>query len=279
MLNNIFGTLLYFLLRNDISWKLLTKEEREMILHRNNDHNVNRNAYKNPEKYGATRLYGKETWDTSILRADDYWGNRLLQLLEEINPKNVLEIGPGPGFYTKMICEYPSVKHYTAIEIGQAFIDFLKDRLKKFNKKNFSFDLICNEFFSSKTNRKYDFIILLSTVHHIPDRLVLFKKLNSLLKKNGYIYCCDPTHYLIRLNQLLKKLILKRYLFQYYRAKDKIGTHNMCTYEEYKGIIRRIPDLKIDKVYYSIPEKIKSLSLLPVFKKWLSSEMGILFKK
>ncbi|MBN1899494.1 MAG: class I SAM-dependent methyltransferase [Spirochaetes bacterium] len=250
-----------------------------MILKRNRDHNVSRDDYKNPEKYGAIEVGKGNNWDNFKLLRDDIRGMTLNDTLKTVKPQRVLEIGPGPGYYTRLICGYPSVEQYTAIEIGQAFLDYLKPRLKKIKKKKFKFDLVCKEFFQARISGEYDLIVLFSTVHHIPDRQALFTHLSNQLSKSGYIYCFDASHYLVRIIHLMKKLIFKGYLLKYYKAKEKIGTHHMCTWGEYKNIIKKINCLEIKKVIYKLPRKIKRYPWPNILKRWFSVEIGILIKR
>lgn len=281
VLKNPFGIFFYLILRNDISWSLLSKREKKQILDCNRTHNVTRDEYKNPEKYGAIRHPGGENWEHFQLKKNDHRGQPLNDLLIKSNPVSVLEIGPGAGFYTRMICEYPSVRHYTAIDIGQAFLDYLNPRLHILKKKKkFTYNLICGEVTREKVKMKYDLIILFSTVHHIPNRIDLFKKLNSMLLKNGSIFCFDPSHYLLRIAQLIKKYFFNRmYQKKYYLNENNLGTHHMCTYEEYKKIQKRIPDLKIKNVYYKLPQKISQYKWFVLLKRWFSVDIGILYEK
>lgn len=281
MLNNPFGVLLYLLLRNDISWELLSAGEKEVILEANRNHNTGRDDYANPEKYGAERYKGGKNWDFSQLQENDHRAQALLEILEENKPEKVLEIGPGAGFYTKIICQYHTVEHYTAIDIGQAFLGYLKPRLEKIKvQKRFSYELICSEVTEIGLSDRYDLIVLFSTVHHVPNRVVLFSNLNNMLSENGCIFCFDPSHYIFRVYDLIKKCIYNEYLKkEYYLDKPNLSTHHMCSYGEYKKIVRKVGGLKIKKVLYRLPNKVKKYNWLFVPNSWFSTEIGIIFEK
>ena len=64
MLNNSIGVFLYLILRNDISWKLLSDSEKNIIKKANFKHNNFRDDYASPEKYGSGRKELGESWDT-----------------------------------------------------------------------------------------------------------------------------------------------------------------------------------------------------------------------
>jgi SAM-dependent methyltransferase len=281
MLSNPFGVLLYLLLRNDISWELLSAGEKEVILEANRNYNIGRDDYANPEKYGAERYKGGKNWDFSQLQENDHLAQALLEILEENKPKKVLEIGPGAGFYTKIICQYHTVEYYTAIDIGQAFLEYLKPRLEKIKmQKRFSYELICSEVTEVGLSDRYDLILLFSTVHHVPNRVVLFSNLTNMLLENGCIFCFDPSHYIFRVYDLIKKCICNGYLKkEYYLDKRNLSTHHMCSYGEYKKIVRKVGGLKIKKVLYKLPNKVKKYNWLFVPNSWFSTEIGIIFKK
>jgi len=281
MLKNPFGYLLYLFLRNDYSWSLLSDKEKARVLNANKGHNTAREDYANPEEYGAKRFAGGENWDSFKFDKNNYRSNALLELLEHNKPIRVLEIGPGAGFHTRLICMHPSVRHYAGIDIGQAFLDYLEPRLEKMKEeKDLTSTLICGEAAKITLPGKYDLIVLFSTVHHIPNRMDLFCNLNNLLSEDGIIFCCDPSHYLPRIINLIKKCIFRGYLKRdHYLNKYNMATHHMCSYGEYKKIIRKLPSLKIENVFYQLPEKTRNINWLFFPKQWFSKEIAIILKK
>ena len=281
MLNNKLGVFIYYLLRNDLSWKLLSRKDRELVLRENIKFNVTRNDYKVPEKYGDGRCAGGENWDSFQLYEDDLRGQKLLGVLERYGPRNILEIGPGPGFYSRMICKYRSVESYTAVDVGGAFLDYLRPRLETLNRqKGLRYTLIKREVTKLELKDRFDLIVLLSTVHHIPNRTDLFFKLNSLLSKNGIIYCFDPSHYLFRISRLIYKCAFQGYLSrEFLRNKGNLSTHHMCTLSEYKRIVKKIPGLEIEKVFHVPPKKLRKLEWVLWPRRWFSTEIGIVLSK
>ena len=279
MLSNRFGYLAYLLLRNDIGWKILPDSEKRMVIEANKNDNVHRQDYSNPEMYGANRHTGGENWDTFELRETDVRGQALLNLLNDKKPAKVFEVGPGAGFYTRLICEHSEVREYTAVDIGQAFLDYLSPRLERIReRKNFKYNLISGEITEINLAEKFDLVVLLSTVHHIPNRTELFKKLGNMLTEGGVIFCFDPSHYLPRILGLIKKCIFDGYLRKEFYSKN-ISTHHMCSFGEYKRMTRQIEDLKIEKTFYKLPEKIKRFKWLPRSGMLFSNEIGIILKK
>jgi SAM-dependent methyltransferase len=279
MLKNPFGYLAYLLLRNDLSWKLLSDKERQIVIEANKNDNVHRQDYSNPKLYGANRHTGGENWDTFEQKETDVRKQALLNLLNEKKPAKVFELGPGAGFHTRLICEYNSVREYTAVDIGQAFLDYLSPKLEKIKeRKNFKYNLISGEITEINLAGKFDLVVLLSTVHHIPNRTELFKKLRDMLTDEGVIFCFDPSHYLPRILGLIKKCIFNGYLRKEFFSKN-ISTHHMCSFGEYKRIIRQIGGLKIEKTFYKLPERLKKFNWLFPSGAIFSNEIGVILRK
>ena len=279
MLKNPFGYLLYLFSRNDYSWRFLSDEDKARVLDANKEHNVNREDYANPEKYGGKRNSEGENWDNFKLRQDDHRGQPLKKLLEDKKPARVLEIGPGAGYYTRLICESESVTHYTAIDIGPAFLEYLRPRLESIKQnKTFSYDLILGDVVETDLKGTYDCIVLLSAIHHIPNRAELFEKLNSSLRSDGVVYSFDPSHYSPRIFNILRKCIFNGYLRKLFYLEN-VSTHHMCSLGEFKHIVSNLPELAIEKVFYGFPSRVGKYMRVCLFGKWFSNEIGVVFKK
>lgn len=279
MLKSRLGILQYLFWRGDKVWENLSEEERQIVKKANLWHNVERDDYKNPEKYGEIRIKGGESWDSEEDRLAIARGKILNEVLEKVKPEGVLEIGPGTGFFTKLVCQKKFVRRYVGLDIGQSFLDYLSVRLHylKNEKIDFSFELLNGDFYQMDFKEKFDFILLLSTTHHIPNRVELFQKLDSFLKKGGTILSIDPSHYYLRKIHLLKKIpvYLKKY---YYSNIENLSTHHMLNLEEYKKLVKS-SGLSIAREWYILPNKVFNNVLAPKFLRCFSSEIAILFKK
>ena len=222
-----------------------------------------------------------ENWDSFVLKDDDHRARALLRTLENNRPKRVLEIGPGAGFHTRLVCEYETVNHYCAVDIGQSFLEYLEPRLIRLSgQKRFSYELVCGELTATVLSGNYDLIVLFSTVHHIPNRMDLFSVLAGMLMKGGVIFCFDPSHYIPRVFQLLAKSFANGYLKPgFYKNKDNLSTHHMCTLGEYRRIVRRVPGIKIEETIYVLPCRLRKFRGLLVPNFLFSSEIGVVFRK
>ena len=246
MLNSALGTLLYRILPNDYSWGLLSPQEQSIVNSANADQYLDRPEYRNPELKEAYRSF-----DQDDQRQSDLVGGWLHEWLDNEEPHTVLEIGPGWGFYTHSICFHPAVKRYIAIDNNPYFLDWLRPRLVKVSetKPGFTFDLVVGDA-GTVHIPTCDAIVMLSAIHHIPDRAVLFRQLASKLCVGGTIFAIDPSHYLPRIIVLLKKFIRDHRRPGFWRNYRNLNTHHFCTIGEFLRILNEVNELSIDLVRY-----------------------------
>lgn len=236
------GYFLYLVRRNDRGWQSLSEPERELVHEANRQHNNFRPDYAHPELY-----QGGRNFDSTEKRSDSLEGKKLQEFLEKENPESVIEVGPGSGFYTNSVVTYPTVKSFVAIDIVQSFLDFLGSRLEKLpeQKPGFTFRLL-NGNFLQMDFEPVDAVILMSTVHHIPNRVDLLNWIYKTLKVGGSCFVFEPTHYWPRI-----KSITGKYLRMYHKASfraetEHFSTHHFCTLEEFENICKQVPGLKIE---------------------------------
>ena len=241
-LNSPVGTFLYLMLRNDWSWALLTTEEKDFIVEANYQHNNERPDYAVPEDY-----QGGTSWDSSADRLANSKGQLLQEYLNRKKPASVLEVGPGSGYLTRLICEQDFVTRYVGIDINGEFLEFLRPRLEalKERKPGFTYELVETDF-EELTTQPIEAVIMLAAVHHIPSRKQLFEWVNRQLVPGGSAFAHDASHYLPRWMKLLKKYIQTYRKPAYRSVQANFSTHHMCTIGEYEAIQRGIPDLSIE---------------------------------
>ena len=278
-IKNKLDIIWYLLGRNDWVWARMSVEARKTILGVNAKFNDQREDYLDSRDYGAGRIAGGENWENQINRMSLLRGRIINGILDKVKPSAVLEIGPGPGFYTKMICEYHSVQKYVGVDVNHYFLQYLQIHLQDLanRRSGFQFSLLSTDVADLSFDNDFDLAVLISTVHHIPNRFDLFNNMCRMLKTGGHILCLDPSHYLIRLVRLIKKFIFSGYLSdKFYGNLSNLSTHNMCTYGEYLKIARA-SKLEIVDEWYVLPGRnvVHGHSWLRFF----SLEIGILFKK
>ncbi len=244
----------FLLQRNDHVWNMLTDTEREKLLLNNIEYNNYREDYLDPTQYGKGRCFDSEEDRTKELK-----GRWLQEFLDNNQPQTVIELGPGGGFFTRQIAEHPSVRYFHAVEINREFIDYIADRLGKMEKDSFEFSAHCTDFFKLDITQA-DAIIMMNTLHHIPNREELFLKLHDALHPGGRVLCIDPSHYISRIRQLTGKIMLPGYVEKRVAGARNVSTHHFCTLGESRKLARRtgfrIVDFRYDAAWKFIPVRL-----------------------
>ncbi len=236
LLESRAGICLYLLLPRHWVWTLLSDEERALVESGNRYHDTHRADFVRPETYCHGHGFDSEVADEWRERQA-----RVIDFLDRVRPARVLEVGPGSGHLTRTIVTHPAVRRYVGVDINPAFIEYLAPRLERLNRRGLSFELIAGEVADVAETERFDAVILLSTVHHIPDRVAFFAALKQRLRSTGRIFACDPTHYLLRWRHLLRKVRRPGYLREHLESarQGRLGTHAMCQWAEYCAVSRR----------------------------------------
>ena len=128
----------------------------------------------------------------------------LLFNLRNIDFKNCLEIGCGPGTWTRLLIKKYPKSSFTCVDISKEMIRQFK---KTINSKNVK--TIVTNFPEGKFNKKYDFIFSSRAIEYIPNKPSVIKKMHSLLKDGGkgMIITSHPHPRIILLKKALGKKI------------------------------------------------------------------------
>jgi len=105
---------------------------------------------------------------------------KLLNLLPKKEYKNILEIGCGTGFLTKLINKNIEFENYTTIDIVGGCKDFIQSI-------NPDINFIKGDIEKTEITEKYDLIISNAVFQWITDFENFVKKLSSSLNNNGII--------------------------------------------------------------------------------------------
>jgi len=120
-----------------------------------------------------------ETLDVATTRKFEYCYERL-----RLKPgDHILEVGPGWGAWF----EYASRRGIkcTGISISQSSIDYLDGRAKELGH---DWELIHADLLAYQTDRKYDAIVIMGVIEHLPQYDRVLAKFVSLLKPGGHIF-------------------------------------------------------------------------------------------
>ena len=227
MLNSAIGILFYYLLPNHLVWQMLSQGEKKIILDACYLHN--NTQYARIQDYDSEHnrtLPAKETKEGKIVQ----------YVLKKYSPSSVLEVGPGNGLYSRLILDYPSVKEYTAIDIVEPCINYIRNNVLLENEHSKT-ELICGDLLAQDfNNKKFSLIIFISSLHHIPYRTEVVKKCVSLLNENGYIVFIEARHGIPRILLLLRKFIKYYHKKEYWLNREHLSTHHSLTLLEIRHI-------------------------------------------
>ena len=121
----------------------------------------------------------EETLDVATLRKFGYCFEKC-----ELKPgDHILEIGPGWGAWL----EYASRRGVkcTGITISQVSVDYLTRKRKDLG---FDWELIFCDLLQYRTDRRYDAIVIMGVIEHLPNYKLVLDKFAALLKPGKFIF-------------------------------------------------------------------------------------------
>ena len=144
------------------------------------------NLMKNALKPYVGKLYTKEIDKGNIRR--DTGLSRLAFLFRD--KKNILDYGSGPGGNVKFLSEKLKNKNFHLFDLSKSAIKFAQNEyLKNRDKRK-------NNFFyyykASEIRKKFDVILLIEVLEHIPDYKKVLDTAWNLLKKDGVLLISIP---------------------------------------------------------------------------------------
>ena len=120
-----------------------------------------------------------ETLEAALRRKFDY----ALEKCELGKSTRVLEIGPGWGaFASHALPRGIDLVGLTISEVSQTFIN---DKLSQFRD---SFKIVLQDLLEYDTKEKFDSIVIMGVIEHLPNYERVLKKFDSLLKPGGLVF-------------------------------------------------------------------------------------------
>jgi SAM-dependent methyltransferase len=232
------GYACYYMLRNDRVWSLLSDQEKDFVKKHNEYWNNNNPGYKNPDEYQGQQ--GKSFRTIGDRRAT--WEGRMIQqFLDKERPRRVLEVGPGSGYYTRQIIDCDCVTEYVATDINVGFLGSVEKAIAEHPRAA----SVITRFLPIDKIEALDFevdaIIVLSALHHIPDRADFIERISSRLAEGGSLFFYEPTHSMARLLRLAWSFLKNRwYSTKVVESRNNYMTHHFCTVAETRTIAERV---------------------------------------
>jgi cyclopropane-fatty-acyl-phospholipid synthase len=175
----------------------------------------------------------EETLDVATTRKFDYCFERLGLKRGD----HILEIGPGWGAWF----EYASKRGVkcTGITISQTSIDYLNARAKKLGR---DWELINADLLAYETERKYDAIVIMGVIEHLPQYKKVLDKFITLVKPGGRVFLDGSA--------CIKKYELSSFMVKYIYG----GNHSFLVLHDFLDKLAQTPfeimELLNDRVSY-----------------------------
>jgi len=151
-----------------------------------------REFYNKKAKNISSKGYEHARWFSSPekIRQFNFSSLSLDHHMEDIKFKDCLEIGCGPGTWTKFLLKrYPKAK-FTCLDISKEMI-----KQHRSNVKSNRVERVVKSFLDENFKKKFDFIFFSRSIEYIPNKLRVIEKLNSLLRPGGKcIIVTSPPH-------------------------------------------------------------------------------------
>lgn len=168
-----------------------------------------------------------ETLDVATLRKFDY-------VYEQCKLKpgdHILEIGPGWGAWF----EYASRRGVkcTGISISQVSIDYLNARAQKLG---YDWELVFSDLLAYEPGIKYDSIVIMGVIEHLPDYASVLAKFQKLLKPGGRVFLDGSA--------CRKKYELSSYMVKYIYS----GNHSFLVLDDFLNKLARTP-FEVEEIY------------------------------
>ncbi|MFO7809833.1 MAG: class I SAM-dependent methyltransferase, partial [Candidatus Delongbacteria bacterium] len=151
----------------------------------------------------ALKYSCKDTYPVSAA-ARRFQFNTLLNLIpKDRNTEfdNIIEIGCGNGAGAEYLKDLYS--HYTGIDISSKLIQIAK---KNYASENAEF--FCSDILQFEEKTKYDLIVCVGVLHHLPDLKKYLKKISDMGHKNSIFLFLEPQSLnpMIQFMRMIRKL-------------------------------------------------------------------------
>lgn len=136
--------------------------------------------------------YRNDAWFETPVARFGYTQTRrkLFEFLQPEKTEKILEIGCGPGTWTKLVA--PKCMHLTSIDISE---EMLREAKRYAKAKNVSF--VNADFSRYNTKEKFDKIYFVRVFEYFKNKDAALRKLHSMLKKDGKLVIIAKSPYTV----------------------------------------------------------------------------------
>jgi cyclopropane-fatty-acyl-phospholipid synthase len=168
-----------------------------------------------------------EANDVATLRKFDYAFEKLKLKAGD----HILEIGPGWGAWFEY-CSQRGVK-CTGISISQESVTYLEKRAKELG---YDWEVKLSDLLEYNPGIKYDAVVIMGVIEHLPDYLRVLQKFMTLLKPGGRIFLDGSA--------ATKKYELSSFMVKYIYP----GNHSFLVLDDFLNKVAKTP-LQIEEIF------------------------------
>ncbi len=168
--------------------------------------------------------------------------------LRDVHFKNCLEVGCGPGTWTKLLLKKYPDSGFLCLDISKEMVAQLKNNIK--DKKRVK-TIVKNFLDHDFMEKKFDFIFCSRAIEYIPDKTLVIKKFYNLMQPGGKgIIVSSPPHPRIL---ALKKIFGLRANLQH---THRISVRSLIYLLKKEGFIKIEPYPILFSDFFIIPRNI-----------------------
>ena len=166
------------------------------------------------------------------------------QLASQVKYNQYIELGPGPGTWTKLFLEKNSTKKHVLIDVSKEMLKQAKNKLNEYNKIKY----IESNFSDVQLSEKFDFFFSSRAIEYVPDKKKTIKKIYDLLAKNSAGAIITKTPHPIR-----------DYIYDIIGRKIRIEQTGMISPKKMKKMLKVVgfTNIKIYPVIVEFPPSVK----------------------
>lgn len=138
---------------------------------------------------------------------------RLIQRLELQEDHTVLEIGPGPGYFSLPVAKILKKGKLVLLDIQQEMLDMARKRMEKRNITNVEYEL-CDGKSIALESKSFDRIFMVTAIGEIDNKDIYLKEMNRILKDDGILSISELAGDPDKLTQDELQSLVTKYGFQ-----------------------------------------------------------------